>query len=103
MSSVKLSAVLSAAILQKDQIVLPSDKSNCWVFSDSSAFKAAAQFYESGQSIEFSFHLNPAERLESSGMRELMALQKMCQHSLKVSLFKGTNVLWGTDSSNVVV
>jgi len=102
MEGVRLSAALEGVVLQKDQIVKSSTLPSCWAFSDASAFKAAVKFYDNNTSVEFSFLLSREERQQSSGMRELLAIHKMMKHADKVALLKSKNVIWCTDSTNVV-
>lgn len=71
--------------------------------SDASQIKAAVKWLQkSPRTWTCIFNFSEEERQFSSGERELLAVHKLLQDPEKRRDLKGTNVMWATDSTNLV-
>ncbi len=74
------------------------------IVSDASSIKAAVKWLQGAQTgTSWVFQFSPEEQLRSSGERELLAVHKVLQQSMTDRCLERTNVLWATDSENLVV
>jgi len=71
------------------------------VASDASDFKVSCKWLE-GNYNDVSFTLSESEKLTSSGERELLAMLKSLKHFDQVYNLTHTNLVWVTDSENLV-
>jgi len=70
--------------------------------SDASQFKAAVKWLQNDKEMSVAFTLNTWERLQSSGYRELLCIQKALLHWKHENLVKKHMIYWCTDSQNVL-
>jgi len=72
------------------------------VVSDASDFKVSCRWLEGPSSEQLSFTLNEAEQETSSGERELLTMLKAFRHFDHILNISNVNILWLTDSENLV-
>jgi len=76
---------------------------NSMAFSDASKVKAAVHYFDGTASRNLWFEFTKSEENESSGCRELLAIEKFLHHMKLDLAFTGKSILWGTDSTNIYI
>ena len=102
LSDVRIDSLLPNAVLKSAPSI--RRRPDTMIVSDSSAFKAAILVLDTVTSISencLTFPFTVEEKILSSGFRELLALSKSLAH-FKAKNYKRLNILWLTDSENVV-
>lgn len=102
LSAVRVDTILPGAKASKREIYPIGKERKCRIVSDASNFKAAVIFLDSQINQELEFAFTEEEKKLSSGVRELLAVQKTVRLWVSSGEMKNKEIFWATDSTNVV-
>ena len=101
-TSMRIERLLPGALASRSTVDCFGSQGHHRVASDASRFKAAIINLDSPKREVITFPFTPAERSLSSGLRELLAVEKTLLHWSHEGSMGKKNVYWIMDSSNVV-
>jgi hypothetical protein len=103
LTDLSVQQLLPGALSKSQMVRAFAQQPSTLIASDASSYKVAIQILEGLSAVpaNLEFRFTEKERDTSSGFRELLAIIKTLRH-FKFLGVKGHNILWLTDSANVV-
>jgi len=102
LTDVRIDTFFPDPICKNPIIHQAKDNYDALIASDASGFKVACKWLEGVNHGGLSFVLSAEEKSYSSGERELLAMHKSFQHFHQVLQLRDLNLIWATDSENLV-
>ncbi len=102
LTAVRIDSILDNAKASKGTVQAPTAGEVVRMVSDSSSFKAAVIFLDSKMERKLDFPFTEEEKSLSSGVRELLAVQKAVHLFRFEKSMMNKLIYWFTDSTNVV-
>jgi len=102
LTDVRIETFLSQPVCKQNFIRQAQQHYDAIVISDASDFKVSCKWLEGPSRDSLSFSLSSTEQCYSSGERELLAMLKSLRHFHFSMQLKNINLIWATDSENLV-
>jgi len=102
LTDVRIDALFNEPICKNPVISQARGNYDAIIASDASSYKVVCKWLEGVQHGNLSFVLSADEQGYSSGERELLAMHKAFLHFDKVLQLNHLNLIWATDSQNLV-
>ncbi len=102
LTAIRIDSILTNAKSSREVIGANRGGEACRIVSDASSFKAAVMCLDSKEERILDFPFTESEKATSSGLRELLAVQRALHLFIFEGAIKSRLIYWFTDSTNVV-